>query len=69
MVRINFIRLVALLFLTPIYSQAQDRVRIAVWGDSRENYLGACENITDYLLHKDTDWGFSDSYRRFFSRW
>ena len=37
---------------------SQDRIRIAIWGDSKDNHLGACENITDHLLHEDTDWDF-----------
>ena len=48
-----------LLFLAGLAAvQAQTRVKIAVWGDSRENRLGACENIADLLLHKVTDWDF-----------
>jgi len=56
------LRLVAALMLStgllaPL-ALAQTRVKIAVWGDSRENRLGACENIADLLLHKVTDWDF-----------
>ncbi|NOZ57056.1 MAG: T9SS type A sorting domain-containing protein [Calditrichaeota bacterium] len=48
-----------LLVLTlPAVVTPQTRVKIAVWGDSRENRLGACENIADLLLHKVTDWDF-----------
>jgi hypothetical protein len=32
------------------------RVKIAIWGDSRENLDNACENIADILLNKITDW-------------
>lgn len=34
------------------------RVKIAVWGDSRENRDNATAQIADVLLHKITDWDF-----------
>ena len=37
---------------------AQDRVKIALWGDSRENYLAGCELVTRHLLYGTTDWDF-----------
>jgi len=37
---------------------AQQRVKIALWGDSRENANGAAENISHVLLHEITDWDF-----------
>ncbi|RKY47204.1 MAG: hypothetical protein DRP91_07965 [Candidatus Neomarinimicrobiota bacterium] len=40
-----------------LFSQV-DSVKIAVWGDSRENADGATERIADILLHKITDWDF-----------
>ncbi|UCH11308.1 MAG: metallophosphoesterase [Fidelibacterota bacterium] len=44
--------------LWPILINAQDRVKIALWGDSRENLDSACTQITDLLLHRITDWDF-----------
>jgi len=44
--------------LLPLNAWAQNRVKIALWGDSRENRDGACENIADILLHQITDWDF-----------
>ena len=29
---------------------AQEQVKIALWGDSRENYLAGCELVTHHLL-------------------
>lgn len=36
----------------------QERVKIAVWGDSRENLSNAVGHISEVLLHKITDWDF-----------
>lgn len=36
--------------------EAQEKVTIAIWGDSRENLDNACENIASILLHDITDW-------------
>lgn len=49
---------ISLILVNCTFLYAQERVKIALWGDSRENYLGACENIADYLLHEETDWDF-----------
>jgi predicted phosphodiesterase len=37
---------------------AADRVKIAVWGDSRENLDNAVDHIADILLKEVTDWDF-----------
>ncbi|MFZ1081490.1 MAG: metallophosphoesterase [Candidatus Kryptoniota bacterium] len=37
---------------------AQQKVKIALWGDSRENAENACSNIAHILLYKITDWDF-----------
>jgi Calcineurin-like phosphoesterase len=37
---------------------AQNKIKIAIWGDSRENLDGATDNISDVLLNKITDWDF-----------
>jgi predicted phosphodiesterase len=34
----------------------QEKVTVALWGDSRENLDNACENIASVLLHDITDW-------------
>ncbi|MBE3134905.1 MAG: hypothetical protein IMZ55_15675, partial [Acidobacteria bacterium] len=45
-----------LLFLTlPSIGEAQ-KVKLAVWGDSRENLDRAASNIASLLLHDVTDW-------------
>lgn len=38
------------------FVNAQQRIKIAVWGDSRENLDSACENIASILLTDITDW-------------
>ncbi len=35
---------------------AQEKVTVALWGDSRENLDNACENIASVLLNDITDW-------------
>ncbi len=35
---------------------AQSKVKVALWGDSRENLDKACENIASVLLKDITDW-------------
>jgi len=40
-------------------AMAADRVKIALWGDSRENADHAVDQITDILLTKITDWDFT----------
>ncbi len=37
---------------------AQQKIKIAIWGDSRENLDNACENIAGILLNDITDWDF-----------
>lgn len=37
---------------------AQQKVKIAFWGDSRENKNNACSDIAHILLYKITDWDF-----------
>lgn len=55
---IVYLELLILLLLLPFNAWAQDRVKIALWGDSRENKDNACENIADILLNQITDWDF-----------
>ena len=47
-----------LIFMLSSQARAQERVKIALWGDSRENRNGACEDIADILLYRITDWDF-----------
>jgi predicted phosphodiesterase len=42
----------------PERALAADRVKIAIWGDSRENLDGAAERIASILLNEITDWDF-----------
>jgi len=42
----------------PAPVHAQERVKIAVWGDSRENLSDAVDHISDILLNRITDWDF-----------
>ena len=37
-------------------ASAQEKVTIALWGDSRENLDHACEQIVNVLEHQMTDW-------------
>ncbi len=37
---------------------AQQKIKIALWGDSRENAENACSDIAHILLYKITDWDF-----------
>ena len=37
---------------------AQEKVTVAIWGDSRENLDNACVQIADILLEKITSWDF-----------
>ena len=37
---------------------AQQKVKIALWGDSRENMDNACSDISHILLYNITDWNF-----------
>ena len=37
-------------------ASAQEKVTIALWGDSRENLDHACEQIANVLEHQMTDW-------------
>lgn len=37
---------------------AQQKVKIVLWGDSRENLDNACSDIAHILLYKITDWNF-----------
>jgi hypothetical protein len=44
------------LFLSELF--AQEKVEIALWGDSRGNKDNACSNIAHILLYKIPDWNF-----------
>jgi hypothetical protein len=41
---------------TPSKAEAAPRVKLALWGDSRENLDQACEQIASVLLNDITDW-------------
>ena len=43
-------------FIAPRTFLAQEKVTVALWGDSRENLDNACEQIASVLLHDITDW-------------
>ena len=45
-----------ILFTSTIGARAQEKVTIALWGDSRENLDHACEQIAHVLEHQMTDW-------------
>ena len=36
----------------------EQKIKIALWGDSRENLDNACSDIAHILLYKITDWDF-----------
>ncbi|MBA7710073.1 hypothetical protein ES703_119002 [subsurface metagenome] len=55
---VAFLEFVIFILILPLNSWGQERVKIALWGDSRENKDGACEDIADILLHQITDWDF-----------
>ena len=44
------------IFIVSISANAQEKVTIALWGDSRENLDHACEQIANVLEHQITDW-------------
>lgn len=52
----------ALIILTVIssqlFAQSTKKVKIALWGDSRENADNAVADISGILLHQITDWDF-----------
>jgi calcineurin-like phosphoesterase family protein len=54
------IRSIARLLVVALFSYStlvgQEKVTVALWGDSRENLDNACENIASVLLHDITDW-------------
>ncbi len=50
------ILLPSLLFQPGLF--AQEKVKIALWGDSRENAENACSNIAHILLYDVRDWTF-----------
>jgi calcineurin-like phosphoesterase family protein len=50
--------LLVVLVLGCCTESAAERVKIAVFGDSRENLDGAAEGIASILLNKITDWDF-----------
>ena len=43
-------------FVAPHTPRGEEKVTVALWGDSRENLDNACENIASVLLHDITDW-------------
>lgn len=45
-------------FVTAACSNPPEKIKIAVWGDSRENQDGACERIISILLNDIADWDF-----------
>jgi hypothetical protein len=55
--RVSFTRyFVVALLVVPGILRAQEKVTVALWGDSRENLDNACENIASVLLNDITDW-------------
>ncbi|MDZ7262772.1 MAG: metallophosphoesterase [candidate division KSB1 bacterium] len=56
--KVFYSTILCLILLTGTYSYSSGKVKIAVWGDSRENKDNACEHIASILLHKITDWDF-----------
>jgi Calcineurin-like phosphoesterase len=54
--RIRFSIIYLLLFFAAVGVGAQEKITIAVWGDSRENLDHACEQIANVLEHQITDW-------------
>lgn len=56
--RTLFTLILLLLFFLTQFVSAQDKIKIALWGDSRENKDNACENIAHILLNDVTDWTF-----------
>ena len=65
---VAFLEFVTFILILPLNSWGQERVKIALWGDSRENRDSACENIADILLHQITDWDFQIHVGDFTSR-
>jgi predicted phosphodiesterase len=58
---LKFVRsLIIFSLILPLFTvsslQGQEKVKIAVWGDSRENLDGATERIASILLNDITDW-------------
>ena len=51
-----FFLLTCVLFHSALF--AQQKVKIALWGDSRENMDNACSDIAHILLYNITDWDF-----------
>ena len=56
--RFSFFVAFALFICSIIPASAQQKVKIAIWGDSRENAENACSDIGHILLYKITDWTF-----------
>jgi len=59
--KLNFTCILLLLIGVTLFQSilfAQQKVKIALWGDSRENAENACSNIAHILLYKITDWTF-----------
>ena len=54
--RIRFLAIFLILLFPMLVASAQEKVTIAVWGDSRENLDHACEQIANILEHQITDW-------------
>jgi len=60
----NYKSLLVVVFLASIWPLfqpgvfAQQKVKIALWGDSRENIDNACSDIAHILLYSITDWDF-----------
>ncbi|MGD1045448.1 MAG: metallophosphoesterase [Bacteroidota bacterium] len=44
------------ILIASVGANAQEKVTIALWGDSRENLDHACEQIANVLEHQITDW-------------
>ena len=56
MIRFRFTVVYFFILVTAIGASAQEKVTIALWGDSRENLDHACEQIANVLEYQITDW-------------
>ena len=54
--RFRYTAVCLLILFTALTACAQQKVTIALWGDSRENLDHACEQIANVLEHHITDW-------------
>ncbi len=55
---ISFLTAIFIISLFPLRLNAQEKIKIAMWGDSRENRDNATTEIAHTLLYNITDWDF-----------